>query len=56
MSILFDEVRLDDDVAVFKRLQAEPVAVSLLLGLRVVRHVQPAVLLEVRPKVTQLFG
>ena len=54
MSILFDEVRLNDDVTVLKRFQAEPVAVCLPLGLCVVRHVQLAMLLEVRSMVADL--
>ena len=52
--IFLNEISLDHDVAVLKRAQAEPVGVCLPLGLRMMSHVQLAVLLEVRPQVTEL--
>ena len=52
--IFLDKISLDDDVTVLKRGQAEPVGVCLPLGLRMMSHVQLAVLLEVRPQVAGL--
>ena len=43
VGVLLDEVRLDDNVTVLKRVQADSMAVSLPLGLRVVGHVHLAV-------------
>lgn len=45
---------MGDDVAVFERAQAGPVAVSVVCGLRVMGGVQLTVLLILRPKVAYL--
>ena len=52
--IFLHEISLDHDVAVLKRAQAEPAGVCRPLGLRMMSHVQLAMLLEVRPQVAEL--
>ena len=54
MSVPPDEVRLDDDVAIFECIQAESVTVLLPFGDRVVVHILLGVLHHDRPKLFKL--